>query len=249
MRSRYQCQRAFAFFIVAAISVPSIGSLTAQTPRDSAQSASPTKQPRRFCWQGRPLDRCRSFALFELTLQSFVVGSQLDPVVMRPGFGRSGWDDALASHSFGELGAMRNVSARTALGGTITAGAVHAGGKPVRLVGTTVRYRRWLTPSVSADVGGGIMQLPVGTVVQRPGGLVRGNVVRPALAADLRLGVRDLLAATARLMLATDGQGHTRHALFVGASVGSTISAAAVGTFAAVVLLSNKRGDKVTVQE
>lgn len=109
--------------------------LAAQAARDTAHTALQLLTVANFCWQGRPLDRCRSFALFELTYFTAVVGSKMDRAVTRPGVGRSGWDDALAIHFVSELGAWRDVGAYSALGGTITVGSVQAGGKPVRIIG------------------------------------------------------------------------------------------------------------------
>jgi hypothetical protein len=232
-----------AFFALAA------GSLGAQRSRPSAQAAPPMPPAKQFCWQGRPLARCRTFALFELTTRSHWFGSKIDAAVTRPGVGFSRDDDGLASHIVGDVGAMVNISSRAAVGGTLTAGSVQAGGKPVHMFGATVRYRRWLTPSISADAGGGILRIPVGTVVQKFSGPDRENVPRLALAADVRLGFRDLLSVTGRFMVATDGQGRTHHALFVGAATGSKITAAIAGTFAAWVLIFSPRGDRVTVPD
>lgn len=236
---------------LSAVLVLTAGLLDAQSSPDSTRATAPAPQARRFCWQGQPLDRCRAFALFELTTESHWIGSKLDPAVTRPGFGRSRWDDALASQFVGELGAMLNVGARTAVGGTLTAGSIEPGGKPVNVAGATARYRRWLTPSISADAGAGILRMPVGIVVPHGWGPVRKNVLRPALVADARLGFRDLVSATARLMVATDDQGRTHHALFIGSSTGSKVTYGITAVVAAALtcyILFGPRGDKVTVQ-
>ncbi len=224
------------------------GALRAQATPDSVRATAPSRQARRFCWQGRPMDRCRAFALLELTAQSHLAGSSLDPAVTRPGFGYSRWDDGLSSHGVADIGAMVNVGAHTAVGGTLTAGAIADGGRPVNIAGATVRYRQWLTPSISADAGAGILRMPVGIVVENPWGPGRKNVVRPALIADARLGFRDLVSATGRLMVATDGQGRTHHAIFIGASVGSKVTAAMAATFIAWGIFLSPRGDHVTGQ-
>lgn len=210
----------------------------------STQAKPPLPTAKRFCWQGRPLARCRSFILMELATHSHWFGSKLNPVVTRPLYGTSRDDDALASHIVAELGAMVNTGPRSAVGGTLTTGAIKVGGKPVTMYGVTMRYRRWLTPSVSADAGGGLFKMPVGAVVQ----LQRENVLRPAVAADVRLGFRDLLSVTGRLMVADDGDGRRHHAFFVGAATGSKLTAIVAGTFTAAVLIFSPRGDKVTVQ-
>jgi hypothetical protein len=219
--------------------------LQAQTSPDSARAPALARQARRFCWQGTPIERCRTFALIEMTIHSHWIGTKLDPAVTRPLIGRSRWDDALASQFVGDLGAMMNIGPRSAVGGTLTAGSIEPGGKPVNVVGATVRYRRWLTPSVSADAGTGVLQMPVGIVGP---GAIRKNVLRPALVADARLGFRDLVSATARFMEASDGLGRTHHALFVGASTGSKLTTALVATAVVWAVLFSPRGDKVYVQ-
>lgn len=249
MRSRILLRACIAWAVVALAA----GALSAQSTQPtqptqpSAQAKPPTPPAKRFCWQGRPLARCRTFALFELTTHSHWIGSKINPVVTRPGFGFSRDDDGLASHIVVDLGAMVNIGPRTAVGGTLTAGSIQAGGKPLQMFGATVRYRRWLSPSISADAGAGILQLPVGTVVSSD----RENVPRPALAADVRLGFRDLLSVTARFMVANDGQGLSHHALFVGAATGSKVTTAIAGTLVAAyayLIIFGGRGDKVTVQ-
>ncbi len=262
MRSRLAL-RVLLVALVAATAkaqTPDTVNLTSAVGKATATRASPAAMPlvktpaptaRRFCLQGRPRARCRGFALLELTTHSHWFGSKIDDVVTRPGTGGSRWDDALASHITGDIGAMVNVGARTAIGGTITGGSVRTGGRPLRVLGATVRYRRWLTPAISADAGAGLMRMQVGTVVPSYGGPRRENVPRPALVADVRLGFHDLLSATGRFMVASDGEGHTHTAFFVGAATGSQVTAVITATVTAVLVVVafvGPRGDKVTVQ-
>lgn len=232
-------------FIACAVAAPHVSSLSAQAPTDTARATATARPVRKFCFQGRPMDRCRAFALLELTSHSQMLGSKLDSPATPPGFGYNRWDhNALSTHFVVDIGAMKNLDARTAVGATLTAGALDAGGKLANISGATVRYRRWLTPSVSVDAGTGILRMPVGVVVQT----VRENVLRPALVADVRLGFRDLLSATGRFMVATDGQGRTHQAIFIGASSGSKVSAAIAGALVAWVIFLSPRGDKVSAQ-
>lgn len=233
---------AFAAFVLAA------SPIAAQHAPDSARATIRSNAQRRFCWRGRPQSACRAFGLFELTANSFYRGSKLDPSVTRPGFGSSRADDALASHTEVELGAMLNVRANAAVGGTLIGGGISEGSPPTQLGGIAARYRRWWSPALSSDVALGAMQMPVGVAVGPANHMQLRHVRRTALFTDLRLGYADLISVSTRLMIAGDGQGHTRSALFLGASTGSWVTTTIAGAFAVWVVALSPRGDKVTVQ-
>ncbi len=96
----------------------------------AAQAVPARDAPRAVCFRGRPLPRCRAFWLTEFGL------SLPD--------GPFGW----------QLGAMRNVGKRNAVGGTLYLridGGTAYGVKP--------RFRRWLSPVVALDVSPGIIIL------------------------------------------------------------------------------------------
>lgn len=214
-----------------------------------AKPAAPSATPQRpFCWRGQPQSRCRAFALFEITTSRFVNGSKLDASVTRPGFGDRHNADALASHNEVELGAMFNVRPKAAIGGTLIGGGLEQGSPPTQFGGVAARYRRWWSRRLSGDVAAGALQMPVGVAVGTAGQMKRRHVQRTALFTDLRLGYADLLAVNARVMLASDGQGHTRTALFLGASSGSWVSTTIAGILSAWVVAFTPRGDRVTVQ-
>ena len=196
--------------------------------RAGAQSADP------LCWRGRPLDRCRSFLLFEFSAPRHLVGSTLDPAVGEGGTGHRRWEQGLASQFVYDLGYMRNIDARTAVGGTLEVGVVMDDPHTVGLVGATARYRRWLGRHTSADGAVGLLRMPVGVVEPQPWGLQRVSVRRPALSADVRLGLGDLLGVGARAMVSNDGRGRTHHALFAGVSIGSTATAVTTGALVAL---------------
>src|SRR5262245_31869740 len=216
---------AAAFFVVPA--------LVAQQPLDSTRSA---EVPDPHCWRGRPLPHCRAFLLFEFSAPRFLTGTKLDMAVAQQGNGYSRYEQGLVSQFVFDLGAMRNVSDRDAVGGTVMVGTIVDDPSRRWVIGATARYRRWLTPIVSADAATGVVAMPVGVEVQRPFGLTRQSVIRPALAADARLGLGDLVAVTGRAMIANDGRGRTHGALFGGASVGSTTTAALTAAYAALIV-------------
>lgn len=206
-----------------------------------------------LCWRGRPLARCRSFLLFEFTAPRFSAGTKLDPSV---GEGRNGhrrWDHALASQFVYDVGLMRNVTSRDAVGATAELGVITDDPRTPGLFGATARYRRWLTPRVSADGALGVLRMPVGVQQTAPffaSGYQRTSVRRPALTADARFGFADLLGLNARAMIANDGRGRTHGAIFFGASIGSTVTAVTTGAAAAIVAFEVARccqGDDVTI--
>jgi hypothetical protein len=226
--------------------------ILALRPASAQPPAAPTGGDARtadaFCWRGRPLARCRAFLLVELSAPRHLAGTRIDPGVAEHGSGHPRWDQALASQFTYDIGMMVNVGERSAVGGTLTAGI--AGEDPGRelVVGATGRYRRWLGPVMAADVGAGVLRMPVGIARQNPygPGILRVSVHRPAVMAEARLGVGDLIAVSGRAMLATDGRGRTHRAVFGGASVGSTLTATVTALSAAIVTyqyLTAYRGD------
>ena len=189
--------------------------------------------------------------LFELSAPRHLAGTTIDPAVTAHGYGYERWDQGLTSQLLYDVGAMVNVSGRSAIGGTLTAGfIVDDPGRP-SVLGATARYRRWLSSGVSADAGVGVLRMPVGVAVQHSYGVVRESVERPAVAADVRLGFGDLFALTGRAMIANDGRGRTHDALFAGVSTGSSLTAAVTAVYAGLVgyylvVVGDGHGDKVT---
>jgi len=219
--------------LAVAAAIFAVPTLAAQQPSDSAQSA---EVPNPRCWRGRPLPHCRAFLLFEFSAPRFLTGTKLDMAVAQQGNGYSRYEQGLVSQFVFDLGAMRNISDRDAVGGTVMVGMIVDNPGREFVTGATARYRRWLTPVVSADAAAGVAAMPVGVEVERPFGLVRESVTRPALVADARLGLGDLVAVTGRGMIANDGRGRTHYALFGGASVGSTTTAVLTTAYAALIV-------------
>jgi hypothetical protein len=210
-----------------------VPTLAAQQPSDSAP---PAEVSNPHCWRGRPLPHCRAFLLFEFSAPRFLTGTKLDMSVAQQGNGYSRYEQGLVSQFVFDLGAMRNISDRDAVGGTVMVGMIVDNPGREFVTGATARYRRWLTPVVSADAAAGVAAMPVGVEVQQPFGLTRQSVIRPALVADARLGLGDLVAVTGRAMVANDGRGRTHSALFAGASVGSTTTAVLTTVYAVLIM-------------
>jgi hypothetical protein len=226
--------------------------LIAVVPGGAKDLAAQTRAPDPLCWRGRPLDRCKSFLLLEFSAPRHLAGTRLDPIVAEQGYGHPRWDQGLASQFMFDVGYMRNVGPRSAVGGTVEVGFVVDDPRTVGMFGATARYRRWLTRRVSADGAVGVLRMPVGVVEPLPFGdhlPQRVSVRRPALTADARLGFGDLLGVTGRAMVANDGRGRTHGALFAGVSIGSTVTAVTAGAYAALMayLLTHVSGDDVTL--
>lgn len=94
------------------------------------------------CFRGRPLPRCRSFWITEAEGGVRLAG---------PGAPGGELDARLGV----ELGWMRNLSRRTAIGG-----GVAVGWDGVEFVSLRPRYRRWLTPAVALDASPGVRWTP-----------------------------------------------------------------------------------------
>ena len=228
-------------WVAALAALGEIRSAGAQTPAPPPQAA--TQAPDALCWRGRPLARCRAFVLFEFSAPRHLAGTRLDPVVAQQGHGHPRWDQGLVSQFVYDVGAMVNIGARDAVGGTLTAGFVTDDPSTLPVIGATARYRRWLTRIVSADAAVGALRMPVGVTEPEPfgSGLRRVSVQRPAGMIQVRLGVADLVGVSGRGIVATDGRGRMHHAVFAGVSVGSTATAALTGTCAALITYARVR--------
>ncbi len=185
-----------------------------------------------FCWRGRPLPRCRAFALFELGYFEALATTRIREQVQYPGTTPYPRDEAAFGRQLSwSVGAMRNLDARTAVGGAVIGGAALDQGPHVA---ATVRWRRWTGASTSLELaaGPGVAQVPVpfGTQVG-----YQGDVWRPAALAEARANLADLAAVSVRGVAVPRAGGRTHGALFVGASTGST--AAAIGTVGLGILV------------
>jgi len=112
-----------------------------------------------FCFRGRPKPKCGSFMITE-----FAMLHPLGPVL---GAGPMGGL---------ELGMMVNVGRRSAIGGTLLLGGDDSWSRVVM----GVRFRRWLSPSVSAELGVGRVSAsnegPGGSTLHRSGFATRAGL-------------------------------------------------------------------------
>lgn len=188
-----------------------------------------------FCWRGRPLPRCRAFALFELGYFEALATTRIREPVQYPGTTPYTRDEAAFGRQLSwSVGAMRNLDARTAVGGAVIGGAALDQGPHVA---ATVRARRWAGPSTSVELaaGPGVAQVPVpfGTQVG-----YQGDVWRPAALAEARANLADLAAVSVRGVVVPRAGGRTHGAVFAGASTGSTAAAIATVGVGVVVGLA-----------
>lgn len=201
-----------------------------QPARDAAAA-----RPDAFCWRGRPLPHCRAFALFELGYFEAPATTRLREVAPPPFGGQRDEIDFGRQLSW-SVGAMRNLDARTAVGGAVVIGAALEQGP---YVAGTARWRRWTGTRTSVELAGGpgVAQVLTPLADVAAGGY-QGDVWRPAAVAEARANLADLAALSVRGIVVPAVGGRTPAALFVGASTGST--AAAIGTvgIGAVVALA-----------
>jgi hypothetical protein len=133
--------------------IMTLGALLCSKPILAQATADSISLPvsREFCFRGRPLPSCATFAVSEF------------------GYGRSsvGETDAFVSPAvdpnvvFWELGLMRNVSAHSALGGTVLFTSRFS-------LGMKARYRRWLNREFSLDLAPGLTLKQEGNGVRVP---------------------------------------------------------------------------------
>src|SRR5690242_6625913 len=166
-------------------------------PLPSQQPGVMTETPRGMCFRARPLTDCRAFWLTEFGLAARL-GSASSP-------------DALLTM---ELGAMRNVGAQSALGGSLYL-SLNDGAGDVGGVGVKPRIRRWLGPGIALDVSPGILLAGGGS---------------PGFTGHVGLTVRDWLALTmqAQTVQPTNSGGRAL-AWFGGARLGALPGAIGAG--------------------
>lgn len=224
--------------------VPLVASaLSAQTPAPptpAGDAAVPVRTDP-FCWRGRPLPRCRAFALFELGLYGGLASTKvrLPPPVFPPGAPTLA-RDAFETQLSWTVGAMRNIDSTTAIGAALVVAAAGEGAT----VAATGRVRRWTGRLTSVELAAG----PGVTDVSLPpsprtinGTLYYGSLPsgwRPSLVGEARANLADLVALSVRGVVVPRAGNRTHAALHGGASVGSGLAVAGtVGVAAYVALL------------
>lgn len=176
-----------------------------------------------LCWRGRPLPRCRTFLLFELGYHAPVVRTGFREVLREGGGGIGGVERREPDFSWQFVwaaGAMRNLDARTAVGGTVLVGATGYGD----ILGAQARYRRWTGRRTSAELGAGpiVTRVPQSFAVTSPPPSDRRSL---GVAVDGRLNFADRVAGGVRLV-AVPGGGRLRGAVLAGGNTGSGVAVA-----------------------
>jgi hypothetical protein len=189
--------------------------LAAQT---SAGDAAAPVRTDPFCWRGRPLPRCRAFALFELGLHGRLATTRLRESYALPGQPALQRDEEAFSSQFSwSIGAMRNLDTTTAAGGAVVLAFADAG----NTVAGTARLRRWTGRGTSIELAAG----PGASQVPRP--ILSGGIGwRPALLGEARANAGDLVALSVRGVAVPRADGRLHAAVFAGASTGSGLAAA-----------------------
>lgn len=169
---------------------------------------------RAFCWAGRPEESCRTFFIAEL-------GGYMAAASTR--YTRRGYDDRLTrsmhltGHGAWEVGLMRNVSPRDAVGAALMAGG-DANGERIALKG---RYRRWLSRGAAIDAGAGLLfarRAEPYPDLDMPGNL---HVPVGGLTGDVAVGLTDWAGVSVRGDLLYDADGTPATALYGGIKLGS----------------------------
>lgn len=189
----------------------------------------PGKAADNFCWRGKALPACRSFALFELEGGLAVASTTFvhESSVVTTEY------PAFVNELKWHLGAMRNLTDEWALGATLSLGS----GSPSAVTGIRVRARRWLNPPMSAELEAGAVDTGIN---DRFGSGVGWG---PTVGARLNMG--DHLSVFTRwegayAQAGSDLNFHREsgfhQGLYVGASAGSTVAVAGSAALGALAL-------------
>ncbi len=157
-------RRAMIGLVLSALAAPTSVSSQVVTPTTTTPE---TTVERSSCFRGRPLPRCKNFWLTEFGIAT--------PVSSNP----NGLSGTLFSW---ELGRMRNVGSRYALGVAAFADV----GTPSSGIGVRPRLRLWLTGSNSIDIA--------------PGAVVVGSNTGPAFSGHMAFNLADYAALTVHLV-------------------------------------------------
>lgn len=222
--------------LVLALSLALCACLPAQTAAGQIEQPRPEQprpeQPseRRFCWQGRPLESCRSFLVAEGGVHLLLGGSRYT----RNDYNNGGVTRSthLAGHANWEIGIMVNRGPTHATGVTVLIGADPNGAR----LGVKGRYRRWMGRHTALDLGAGVLATRraapfEGADVDRPG---NRHVVVGGLTGDAALGLTDWASLSLRGDLLMDADGSPAHGVYGGLRLGTR--PAAVATVAPFIL-------------
>lgn len=180
----------------------------------------PAPSPRGFCWTARPLESCRTFFVAEGSAYVAVASTRY---TRRDFDGRIARSKHLSWHAGWEVGVMRNVGPRDAVGAIVLVGA-DPNGERIALKG---RYRHWTGRSSAMDVGAGMMfarRAEPQPDPQTPGNL---HVPVAGVTGDVGLGLTDWVGVSVRGDLLYDQEGEPASAVYGGLKLGTRPAAAA----------------------
>lgn len=191
--------------------VPLGGGASAQQPDSGRTAVNPG-----LCWRGRPLPKCRSFWLTEVSAE-YAFASTTTHYRFNSGSFVNEFDQRdISSRLLWTVGPMFNTGPSRALGATVSAGPADQG---LRLA-IEARRRWWLAGSNAADVSAGLLRL--GIQPQQSSGPTDAYGLT---AGGYFLGA-DLIQVNARVDLLL-GRGRPRAGATVGAGLGSYAAAGA----------------------
>ncbi len=216
---RFLAPCAWAAVLAGTALAPGAASAQIEAPREAPREV-PDGQ-RAFCMIGRPVESCRTFLIAEGNVYAPAVGTTYP----RRGYGAEGIarKKHLAPHVAWEVGAMRNVGPREAVGATLLVGG-DANGERVALKG---RYRRWNGRRAALDVAAGVLFARRAEPYLNPE--QPGNIHVPVagLTGDVTLGLTDWVGASVRGDLLVDQDGDRAAALYGGLKLGTRPAAVA----------------------
>jgi hypothetical protein len=124
-----------------AVYILTLGALVTTPGLAQAPADPPEPAPKKFCFRGRPAPACTGFAIIEF-------GGALGAKDGEDGIS-STWPYVERQIAFWELGLMRNLGTRSAIGGTLLLTSRFS-------VGIKARYRHWLGREFSVDLAPGL---------------------------------------------------------------------------------------------
>lgn len=203
MRVRIHVPRRLAF---------ALACIAMYAPAVAAQDE-PADPPRAFCWAGRPAESCRAFLVAELSGSLLVGGTRY---TRREYDGSRAGRRHLVGYGAWEVGVMRNVGPRDAVGATLLAGG-DANGARIALKG---RYRRWMSRGAARDVGAGLMIARRAEPHADPGRPGNAHVVAAGLTGEAAAGLTDWALLSVRGDLLFDQDGTPAAGLYGGLKLG-----------------------------
>jgi hypothetical protein len=214
---RIPTRRVLVLYAWAALLAASALAPAAAPAQIDAPRAAPRRAPdgqRAFCYVGRPAESCRMFLVAEGNAYGAFAGSRYQRIGYQ---GEVRRHRHLAPHIAWEVGAMRNITERDAVGAVLLVGGDANGER----VAVKARYRRWLTPRSAVDVGAGALFARRSEPYAEPDRAGNFHVPVAGLTGDVAVGLTDWAGVSVRGDLLLDEDGERAHALYGGLKLGT----------------------------